>query len=54
MSYSGVKFAAKMIGTNLPTDHKLDKLKFWHQVLNIKKLAPPYKGGSFANLSFLL
>jgi hypothetical protein len=54
MSYSGVKFAAKMIGTDLPTDSKLDKLKYWCQVFHDKNLAPPYEGGSFGNLSFRL
>jgi ribulose-5-phosphate 4-epimerase/fuculose-1-phosphate aldolase len=55
--YVGVKFAARMVGRTWPNnlfsgDSRLDELKYWCKIFHEKGLAPPYKNGSFGNLSF--
>lgn len=52
--YVGVKFRTEMLGTDLPNDSRLDRLKYWCKVFHDKGLAPPYEGGSYGNLSFRL
>ena len=54
MSYVGVKFKTEMIGKDLPSDPRLDRLKYWCNLFYEKGLAPHYKGGSYGNLSFRL
>ncbi len=54
MVYEGVKFKTKMIGKKPPNDPRLKELKYWCKVFHDKSLAPPYKGGSYGNLSFRL
>lgn len=54
MTYTGVKFRTEMIGDNLPSDLRLDKLKYWCEIFHERGLAPPYDGGSYGNLSFRL
>jgi L-fuculose-phosphate aldolase len=54
MAYEGVKFRTKMIGKDLPSDIRLNKLKHWCIIFHEKDLAPPYDGGSYGNLSFRL
>ena len=52
--YVGVKFKTEMIGTDLPNDSRLDRLKYWCNIFYERGLAPPYEGGSYGNLSFRL
>ncbi len=54
MVYEGVKFKTEMIGKDLPCDPRLEKLKYWCKIFHEKGLAPPYKNGSYGNLSFRL
>lgn len=54
MAYEGVKFTPEMVSTQIPTDPRLEKLKYWCTLFHEKKLAPPYSGGSYGNLSFRL
>ena len=54
MTYKGTKFKARMIGTDLPNDPRLNRLKYWCGIFHKKKFAPPYEGGSYGNLSFRL
>ena len=54
MTYEGVKFRTEMIGKDLPNDPRLDRLKYWCKIFHDKGLAPPYREGSYGNLSFRL
>ncbi len=48
------KFETVMVGGEIPSDPRLDKLKYWCRIFDKKSLAPPYDGGSYGNLSFRL
>ena len=50
--YIGIKFATQKLGTRVPNDPRLERLKYWCGIFDKNKLAPPYEGGSFGNLSF--
>ncbi|MBR9676712.1 class II aldolase/adducin family protein [Candidatus Woesearchaeota archaeon] len=52
MTYQGIKFVTRMIGSEIPIHSNLERLKYWCNVFDQKGLAPPYDGGSFGNLSF--
>ena len=52
--YVGAKFRTKMISKELPNDPRLERLKYWCKEFHNKGLAPPYKGGSYGNLSLRL
>ncbi len=54
MGYEGAKFETEMIGTDLPSDPRINRLEYWCKVFHEKNLAPPYEGGSYGNLSFRL
>ncbi|MCF7813695.1 MAG: DUF559 domain-containing protein [Candidatus Cloacimonetes bacterium] len=50
--YQGVKFHTIFIQKTPPNHKNIDELKKWCKIFHEKKLAPPYPGGSFGNLSF--
>ncbi len=52
MTYQGIKFKNKIISDEVVTDPGLDELKKWCQKFHELKLAPPYEGGSYGNLSY--
>ncbi|MBU1036460.1 class II aldolase/adducin family protein [Patescibacteria group bacterium] len=54
MTYQGVKFKTKMLGSEIPQDLRLEGLKDWCKKFHHYNLAPPYEGGSYGNLSFRL
>ena len=54
MIYKGIKFKTKTIKEDLPNDPEINRLKYWCNIFHKKNLAPPYKGGSYGNLSFRL
>lgn len=54
MLYSGVKFKTKILSNKIPKDSRIKDLKYWCKLFHEKELAPPYKGGSYGNLSFRL
>jgi L-fuculose-phosphate aldolase len=50
--YQGVKFKTVFKKKEVPSNKKIEKLKYWCRIFHKKNLAPPYPGGSFGNLSF--
>jgi len=50
--YQGVKFKINLVADEIISDSRIDELKYWCQVFDELKLAPPYEGGSYGNLSF--
>ena len=52
MAYDGVKFKTIRLDESIPKDLRLKKLKSWCGKFHDYNLAPPYKGGSYGNLSF--
>ena len=52
--YSGVKFKIILKDAELPVDSRIEELRYWCKIFHKKKLAPPYQGGSYGNLSFRL
>ena len=52
--YHGVKFITKIIDLEVPKDSRIEELKYWCKVFHDYNLAPPYKDGSYGNLSFRL
>ncbi len=57
--YEGVKFETKIIEKEIPSDPRLERLRYWCVLFHQQNLAPPYplllpdKGwGSYGNLSF--
>ena len=52
MAYHGVKFKTRLVDKKIPKDSRLKELKYWCKKFHDLKLAPPYKGGSYGNLSF--
>jgi len=52
MAYHGVKFKTEFVDKKIPKDPRLKELKYWCKKFHELKLAPPYKGGSYGNLSF--
>ena len=52
MAYHGVKFKTKLVDKKISKDSRLKELKYWCKKFHSLKLAPPYKGGSYGNLSF--
>lgn len=51
-SYKGIKFKVVMKDKVPIEDHRLEELRYWCKIFHEKKLAPPYPGGSYGNLSF--
>ncbi len=54
MKYQGVRFRTEIINREVPKDSGLKELKCWCRKFHRYNLAPPYKGGSYGNLSFRL
>lgn len=54
MSYHGVKFKTEITEKEVPKDLRVKELIYWCQEFHNYNLAPPYKGGSYGNLSFRL
>ena len=54
MTYQGVKFRTKIVSKEVPKDQRIKELKHWCREFHRYNLAPPYKGGSYGNLSFRL
>jgi len=52
MAYEGVKFETQFLNNQIPNDPRIEDLKFWCTEFDRLKLAPPYDGGSYGNLSF--
>ncbi|HNW97306.1 MAG TPA: class II aldolase/adducin family protein [Bacteroidales bacterium] len=50
--YSGIKFKTILKDAEPPMDSHLEELSYWCKIFHEKKLAPPYPGGSYGNLSF--
>jgi len=50
--YQGVKFKFTLVNNIVLKDNRLDELRTWCHIFDDKKLAPPYEGGSYGNLSF--
>jgi len=52
MEYEGIKFQTEFISNEVPINSSLMELISWCRIFHEKKLAPPYPGGSYGNLSF--
>jgi len=50
--YIGIKFKINLINDIIIKDPRIEELKHWCQIFDNLKLAPPYEGGSYGNLSF--
>jgi len=50
--YQGVKYKFNLVNNKLLVDKRIDELIKWCKIFDEKKLAPPYDGGSYGNLSF--
>ncbi len=54
MTYQGVKFRIEIVRKEFPKDSMIEELKKWCREFHVHNFAPPYKGGSYGNLSFRL
>lgn len=52
MSYQGVKYRSIITNHLIPSDPRIDELRFWCAVFHEKDLAPHYDGGTHGNMSF--
>lgn len=50
--YRGVRFKTTIVGIEAPVDHRIKELEYWCAIFDRHDLAPPYKDGSYGNLSF--
>lgn len=54
MAYQGVKFKTIYLANTPPSDPRVEELAHWCRKFDQLRLAPPYEGGSYGNLSFRL